>query len=83
MINRFYTVVQGYFSAQGNGDEWDCGRYNTLEETKDKFNEVKKDTAGISKKPNGYLETYIALSIYDDEDDCRTDNIIESYRLNY
>lgn len=79
----YFTVVQGNMSENGNGDEWDCGRYENYEEAKKRFEEVKNDTTGIEKKPNGYLETYIAKRVEELESRCQTDNIIELYDLKY
>ena len=79
MIKVYFVVCQGYMSESGNGDSFDCGRYDTYEEAKKKFDDVKEDMNGITKKPNGYLETYIAKRVEDLEDNCQTDNIIELY----
>lgn len=85
MIKKFYTVIQGSKDKNDNGDEWDCGKYNTLKEAICHFNKIKKDTTGIEKIPGGYLETYVALSLYNDEDDCRSDNVMTKlqYKLYY
>ena len=56
-----YCVWQGNFTESGEGDYWDEGEFDTLEEAKKRMYEIYNDMNGISKLPNGYLETLIEI----------------------
>lgn len=68
-----YVVMQGNFRASGNGDYWKVEEFKTLKEAKKCMKCVCDDTHGISKYPNGYLETVIMCD----------DEIIDSMQYDY
>ena len=65
MNKKKYCVIQGNFTKSGAGDYWDEGEFNTLEEAQERMNEIYDDMNGISKLPNGFLETLIELEIFE------------------
>lgn len=84
MINKSYVVVKENNDSNGNILTTSlCGEYNTKEEAIKKYNEVIENNPGAHKMENGYIETYVALRIHNDEDNCDTDNIIEMQVYNY
>ena len=77
-----YRVWQGNFTESGRGVYWDEGEFDTLEEAQKRMYEICHDMNGISKQPNGYLETLI------DFNDCGEDkdiyyHTIESIKYKY
>lgn len=57
-IKKYY-VLQGNFTKSGTGDYWNEGEFDTLEEAQKRMYEIYDNMDGISKQPNGYLETLI------------------------
>ena len=62
-----YVVMQGNFTESGTGNFWEVGSFDTLEEARECFDNVKFDINGISKYYKGYLETTIEW--YDSDND--------------
>lgn len=54
-----FYVAQGMMTASGCGDFADYGSFESLEEAKARYNEIKYKVAGYNKPPHGYLETVI------------------------
>ena len=80
-----YCVWQGNFTESGEGDYWDEGEFDTLEEAKKRMYEIYNDMNGISKLPNGYLETLIEIVEYEEGSvvDNHDIDIIDGIRYDY
>ena len=63
IVKKRYCVIQGNFTKSGTGDYWDVGEFDTLGEARRCMYEIYDNMDGISKEPNGYLETLIELKI--------------------
>lgn len=80
---KYYGVFQGNLDENGNGYVHQIVRYENYEDAKKFYEKIKEDTIGYQKKPNGYLETYVAYCICNLEDDTVTENVMDLYDYKY
>lgn len=54
-----YYVWQGNINKFGYGNVEICATFSNLEDAKDYFDRIKKDTRGYILRPCGHLETWL------------------------
>lgn len=82
MANRkVYRVYQGVGSEE-DGVELDImGEYNTLNEAKKLYNNIKSDESKLDLYPNYTLYTEISLVTLDDNNDDYEQELVEDYEF--
>ena len=54
-----YSILQANLTSSGYGDYWEISSTDSLEEAVQIMNKIYRDTKGITKYPNGYIDTTI------------------------
>lgn len=84
MKEKKYLVWQGNISENGGGDYNFEGVFGTFEKAKEHFERIKENTEGYSKKPHGFIETYIEkIDNDEDEEEEYYINVVDSYKFYY
>ena len=76
--NKNYTIWSGNFSASGAGDLNCVDTFDNLADAKFAFEQRKTDMNGISRRPGGYIATYLIEGL-----DFEDENIIDFFEYEY